>query len=207
MEVKIDINDTIQKAIGVMTKFGDFWKGITLPSNIGPALSYLIIIGLVAFVGNLLAGIVPVQVFGVWVSRGVTYGLVYAVLGYAFFVGMPILMGIILAAIDPALNINKAKAPEYTTVLAYAATPAAVGALLSFIPWLGWLLALCLWMMSLIITYLAFTEGIGMESGQAIIMMVIMAIITMIIYLVIFTVIMGAIFSMGMGMGGFNPYM
>ena len=207
MEVKIDINDTIQKAIGVMTKFGDFWKGITLPSNIGPALSYLIIIGLLAFVGNLLAGIIPRQILGFWHSMGITYGLVTAVVGYAFFVGMPILMGIILAAVDPALNINKAKAPEYTTVLAYAATPAAVGTLLGFIPWLGWLLALCLMVMSLIITYLAFTEGIGMESGQAIIMMVIMAIITVIIYMILFSVIIGAIFGMGMGMGGYNPYM
>lgn len=207
MEVKIDINDTIQKATGVMTKFGDFWKGITLPANIGPAVSYLVVLGLIYFVGMFLQNIIPQPgPFG-WFGKGFAFSIVFAIVGYVFFVGMPILMGIILAAIDPALNINKAKAAEYTTVLAYASTPAVLGSLLSFIPWLGMLLALCFWVMSLIITYLAFTEGIGMESGQAIIMMVIMAIIYLIIYMIIFSVIIGAIFGMGIGMGGYNPYM
>jgi hypothetical protein len=108
---------------------------------------------------------------------------------------MPILMGVILAAIDPALNINKAKAPTYATALAYIATPAAIGALLGWIPFIGWLIGLVLWVLALIITYLAFTEGIGMDSGQAIIMMLIMAVITIIIYAIIFMVIMGMIFG------------
>ena len=61
-------------------------------------------------------------------------------------------------------------------------------------------------MLTLIITYLAFTEGIGMDSGQAIIMMVIMAVITFIIYAILFFVIVNMVFGSflwgGMGMYG-----
>jgi hypothetical protein len=204
MDIKIDINDAINKAIGVCTKFGEFWKGMVFPTNIGPALSYLIILGLLPFVGYLLIGIIPQPgPFGIWYSLGIGYGIVTAIVGYVFFLAMPILMGAILGAIDPALNINKGKAIEYTTVLAYAATPAAIGALLGWIPYLGWLLMLVFGVLSIIVTYLAFTEGVGMDSGQAIIMMVIMVVIYTIIYAIVFMVIINSIFSMGIGRYGY----
>lgn len=201
MDIKIDINDAIQKAIGVMTKFGEFWKGLVFPNNFGPAISFLLILGLLPFVGNLLVGIVPMPILGTWISRGIMYGVVTAIIGYLFYVFLPILMGVILAAIDPAMNINKGTAPVYATVLAYAATPAAVGAFCVWVPWLGWLIGLVMMVFSLIVTYLGFTEGMKMESGQAIIMMVIMAVISLIIYSIIFMVIINSIFSFGWGMG------
>lgn len=207
MGIKIDINDTINKAVGVTTKFGAFWKGMTFPDNFGPALSYLLVLGLLPLIGGILMGIVPIPILGTWFSYGIVYGIVMGILGYVFFVCMPILMGVILGAIDPAMNINKAKAPAYATALAYVATPAAIGALLGWIPFLGWLIGLALWVLALIITYLAFTEGVGMDSGQAIIMMLIMAVITVIVYAVVFMVIVGMVFgSVLWGGVGFPRY-
>lgn len=201
MNIKLDVNDAVSTTLGVSTKFGGFWRGIILPTDIGPALSFLLLVGILPFAGKLLSGIIPMPVFGVWVSFGLTWGLITGIFSYVFFVGMPLLMGIILGAMDQPLNINKSQAAGYTTVLAYAMAPAAVGNLLVFIPYLGMLVAFAFGVISLIALYLGLTEGIGMESGQAIIMILITIVATAIIYSIIFMFLIGAIVGVGtMGM-------
>lgn len=206
MDVKIDVGDVVGKSTGVLTRFGAFWKGMAFPDNFGPALSFLIVLGILPLVGNFLSGIIPMPTPFGWISFGIMYGVWTAVLGYVFFVGMPLLMGVILGAIDPAMNINKAQAPAYATALAYATVPAAIGSFFSFLPYLNIIVGLVLWVFALIITYLAFTEGIGMDSGQAIIMMVIMAVIVFVLYAIIFMFLVGILMG-GAGFWGWGrPY-
>lgn len=196
MGIKIDIGDTVNKTIGVCTRFGAFWRGMAFPDNFSPALSFLIVIGILPLIGYFLSAFMWIFWFsGINFFSVFIYAVISAIIGYLFYVFLPIIMGIILAALDPALNINKAKAPVYATVLAYAAAPAAVGALFGFIPIIGWIIGILMWVLALIVTYLAFTEGIGMDSGQAIIMMLIMAVISIVIYVIIFTLVMGMFFT------------
>lgn len=206
MEIKIDINDSIQKAIGVTTKFAEFWKGITFPGNLGPALSYLIILGLLPFVGFLLSGIIPKSYFGFWYAPGIMYGLVSAIVGYIVYLALPLVMGAILAALDGALKIEKGDMNAYATALAYAATPSAIGSLFAFVPWLDMIIGIVFFILSLVVTFLAFTEGMGIESGQAILLMIIMAVVIILIWAIIFMLIINSIFGVGMGGMMYRPY-
>jgi hypothetical protein len=214
MNVKIDFPGSIQRAINVTTQFAKFWTDKTLPTDFGPSLSHLIVIGLLPLIGSLLGGLITFLRLSniVGGSYFFQFVIITPILQYAFFVGMPLLLGVILGALDPGLNINKGKAPEYAYVLAMAASPAAIGGLLSgiitplpLLGWLGWLIGLVFWGISIIVTYLAFTEGLKVESGQAIILMVIMVVIYIVLYAIIFMAIIGSMFG-AMGAWG-NPYM
>lgn len=214
MNIKIDFPGTIKRAIDVTTQFAKFWTDKQLPTDFGPSLSHLIVIGLLPLIGNLLGGLIWFARLSSFVGGGYFFQQVILVpiLMYVFFVGMPILIGIILGALDPGLNINKAKAPEYAYAMAMAASPAALGGLISpllgaipFLGWLGWIAGLVFWGLSIMVTYLAFTEGIKVESGQAIILMVIMVVVYLVVYSLVFIAIIGSIFSGGLGGWG-NPY-
>ena len=194
MDVKIDIKDTIDKSVGVCTKFGSFWKGLTFPDNIGPALSFMIVIGILPFVGYLLSGIMWIfWLRGLGFASVLLFAIVSAIVYYVFYVVWPPIMGAILGALDPSLGVNKAKAPGYTTVLAYSAAPAAIGALFIFIPVIGWIIALAGGIIAIINLWLGLTAGLGLDSGQAIIMILIMILITAIVGWLITGMILGSI--------------
>ena len=193
MDIKIDINDTITKAVGVSTKFGNFWRGMTFPNNLGPALSFLLVLGILPFAGALLAGFIP-QPYFIFGSIGwlwmPLYGVFAAVFMYVYFVGAPLVMGAIMGALDKPLEINKADANVYSTIVAYSMAPAAIGYFFTFIPFIGWLFGL-LGILSLIAVYLGFTVGLEMDSGKAIILIVIAGVIASIIFMIFFGILFG----------------
>lgn len=96
-----------------------------------------------------------------------------------------------MGALDKPLGINRAEAPAYTTVIAYAYAPWAFGALLQFIPFIGWIIGLLLAVLSLIALYLGLTVGIRMDSGQAIIMIVISGLIAWFIFMIPMMILFG----------------
>ena len=193
MDIKIDINDTMNKAVGVSTKFGDFWRGITLPDNLGPALSFLLVLGILPFVGAILAGLIPQPVWGwgvmgwVWMPL---FGVFAAVFMYVYFVGAPLVMGAIMGALDKPLEINKGDANAYSTIVAYSMAPAAIGYFFTFIPFIGWLFGL-LGILSLIAVYLGLTVALEMDSGKAIILIIIAGVIASIIFMIFFGILFG----------------
>jgi hypothetical protein len=195
MEFKIDINDTINKAVGVSTKFAEFWRGMVFPNNIGPALSFLIVLGILPFLGSILKGFIPQPVFffgygGMgWVWMPI-YGIIAGIFWYIYFVGAPIVLGAIMGALDQPLNINKGNANSYTTIVAYSYAPMAVGFFLSFIPFIGFIFML-LGILSLVAIYLGLTVGLGMDSGQAVIMLVVAGLIAMVIFALFFGILFG----------------
>ena len=234
MDIQLDIKNTMNKAIGVCTKFGEFWKGMEFPGSIGPAVSYLLIIGLLPAVGFFFSSLMWFLGFLIsGVSGGyiMTYFfgsvLIYPVLFFAFWVAMPVVMGILLAAVDPAMNINKGDANSYTTVLAYSITPAAVASLAaSVVTGLGGFLTLAtgafgiFWLFNLIAIvvglaggiialiqlYNGYTQGLETDSGQAIILMVIQFFAYLIVGAIVFGIFF-AIFRTGyMGFGGFGGF-
>lgn len=208
MDIKLDFPGSIKRAIDVTTKLAQFWKTeesegegeatSQFPTNIGPALSHLLVIGLLPLISSFLGGLI---FWSNWQYGGIfaRYVIFMPILTYIFFVGMPVLTGYILGALDPGLNINKGKNTDYVWLLAMAASPAALGAAVSWIPWVGWIFGLVAWLLSIVVTYIAFTEGLKAESGQAIILMVIMVVIYIIVWAIIFTLILGMIFG---GLGG-----
>lgn len=198
MDVKLDVNDVVNKSVGVSTKFAGFWRGMVFPNNIGPALSFLLVLAFLPLVGSVLAGLIPQPIFLpfrglVWTWRPV-FGIISGIFFYAYFLGAPLLVGLIMGALDKPLGINKAEAPAYTTVLAYAYAPWAFGALLQFIPFVGWIIGLLLAVLSLIALYLGLTVGIQMDSGQAIIMIVISGLIAWLIFMILMIIV---VFGLG----------
>lgn len=198
MDVKLDVNDVVTKSVGVSTKFAEFWRGMEFPTNIGPALSFLLVLACLPLAGAVLAGLIPQPIFLpfrglVWAWRPV-FGIVSGIFFYAYFLGAPLLVGMIMGALDKPLGINKAGAPAYTTVLAYAYAPWAFGALLQFIPFVGWIVGILLAILSLVALYLGLTVGIQMDSGQAIIMIVISGIIAWLIFMILMVIV-------GLGLG------
>ncbi|HUX07385.1 MAG TPA: YIP1 family protein [Acidobacteriota bacterium] len=194
MEFKIDINDTINKSVGVSTKFAEFWRGMTFPSNIGAALSFLVVLAVLPFVGSILKGFIPQPyfvpfggMFWVWMP---VYGIIAGVFWYIYFVGAPIVLGAIMGALDKPLNINKGDANSYTTIVAYSYAPAAIGFFLTFIPFIGFLFGL-LGILSLVAVYLGLTVALGLDSGQAVIMLVVSGLIAMVIFFVFFGILFG----------------
>lgn len=203
MQIRIDFGDAIQKTVAVSTKFGDFWRGLTMPGDMGPAISFLLVMGLLPALGHLLSGIIPqpfLVPFGgvVWAWRPI-YGILAAIVFYLVAIFAPVLMGTIMGALDPAFNLNKANAAGYTTVLAYCYGPAAVGSLFSFIPFIGWLVVMAAGIYSLVLLFIAFTDGLGIDIGYTIILIVIAALIVG----VIIGVLMGLFFFFAM----FIPFM
>jgi hypothetical protein len=194
MEFKVDVNDTINKAVGVSTKFAEFWRGMVFPNNIGPALSFLIVIAVLPFVGSILRGFIPQPAFfgygGIfWVWTPI-YGIIAGIFWYIYFVAAPIVLGAIMGALDKPLSINKGDMNSYTTIVAYSYAPAAVGFFLTFIPFIGFIFGL-LGILSLIAVYLGLTIALGMDSGQAVIMIVVAGLIAMVIFMIFFGILWG----------------
>ncbi len=194
MEFNIDINDTINKSVGVSTKFAEFWRGMTFPNNIGPALSFLVVLAVLPFAGSILRGFIPQPFFVPYGGMGwiwtPVFGIISAFFWYIYFVGAPIVLGAIMGALDKPLDINKGDMNSYTTIVAYSYAPAAVGFFLTFIPFIGFIFGL-LGILSLIAAYLGLTVALELDSGQAIIMLIVSGLIAMVIFAIFFGILFG----------------
>lgn len=228
MNIQIDVNGSIKRTMDATTKFGTFWQGQELPDNTGPAINHLLVIGLLPAAGALvahflmfIAGLIASggNGFGfLFVNLFIGYTLMFPILMYALFVVMPVVLGMITAAIAPMLNIEKGDINSFATIFAYSLSPNALisGVMFVFLGifgfiftianaggiwWLfmtiGGLLGLAAAIIFIILLYNGYTQALGIDQGNAIILIVMQLIIYMIISAIIFGII-AAIFKFGM---------
>jgi hypothetical protein len=119
-----------------------------------------------------------------WLISGILIGWIgWAVLTY--FVGTTLFKG-------------KTSIPEMLRVLGYASAPRLLG-LLGFIPCVGWLLSLAGWILSLIAGFIAVREAMELDTGKAVITVLISWVIAFVVSL-IFGAILGVGTAIGSGM-------
>jgi len=190
MEIKPNVNLAKETAIAIMRDREKFWAKASVPKDIGPLVSYLMVIGVAPFIGYILYGAVA------WyITMGRAAGL--AVGQYISALIMPLIAGAIMSVVA---NMMKAKGKflDYATIATYSATPGLLAAFFVFIPALGGLLGLLGALFGLYLLYLGLMKLLKMDSGQAIIFII----VYMVVWFVIAWAMSAALIGGGIGMWG-----
>lgn len=153
--------------------------------------SYVLPLAIVASLGSLLKGFLFAGTYGL------KYFIVTAIIGFAAAVIAFYVTVIIVDMLAPSFESEK-NMGKSAQLVAYSGTPSYVGSLLSFIPVLGWLIALAAWAYGIYLMYL----GIGPlkktpEDKKAVYMII--AYVIMIALTFILIAILGAIIFSAMG--------
>jgi hypothetical protein len=189
MEIKFDFNSAKETAIAVMRDREKFWAKLRPPKDIGPLVSYLIVIGLAPLLGYLLWGAVAWYMPMGWAAS-------IAVGQYLAVIILPLLIGAIMSIVGEILKA-KGKFIDYATIATYSATPSVLAGFLMFLPSLGRALTILGALFGLYLLYLGLVKMLKMKSDQAIIFII--------VYLVVWILITSAVTGALVG-GGYYAW-
>jgi hypothetical protein len=155
-------------------------------------MSYVLPLSVVAAVGSLLKGLL----FGGIV--GMKFFIITAVIAFIASVLSYYLSAIIIDMLAPSFASEK-NMGKSAQLVAYSGTPSYVGALLSFIPVIGWLVSLAAWAYGIYLMYLGIGPLKKTPEDKKVVYMVVAFLIMIVLYFIL-VAILGAILFAAMGM-------
>jgi hypothetical protein len=154
---------------------------------------YVLPLAIVAAAGSMLKGLLFAGAFGI------KYFIIAAIIAFvatiiAFYVTV-IIMDMLAPSFSSEKDLNKS-----AQLVAYSSTPSYVAGLLSFIPIIGWLIAIAGWAYGIYLMYLGIGPLKKTPEDKKIVYMLVTYVILIAIYFVI-AAILGAILFAAMGFG------
>ena len=155
-------------------------------------MGYVLPLAIIAAVGSLLKGLL----FGGII--GMKYFIITAVIAFIASVVAFFITVIIVDMLAPSFASEKDMGKS-AQLVAYSGTPSYVGALLSFIPVIGWLIALAAWAYGVYIMYLGIGPLKKTPEDKKVVYMIVAFLIMIVLYFIL-VAILGAILFAAMGM-------
>jgi len=171
------------------------WEIINGETATPPSLltGYVLPLAIVAAIGSLLRGFLFAG------TLGLKYFIISAVIAFVASVISFYITAIIIDLLAPSFasekNLNKS-----AQLVAYSSTPSYIGALLSFIPVLGAIIALAAWAYGVYIMYLGIGPLKKTPEDKKVVYMVVSFVVMIALYFVI-VAILGAILFAAFGLG------
>lgn len=155
-------------------------------------MGYVLPLSLVAAAGSLLQGLLFAGVLGL------KYFIITAVIAFiasiiAFYVSV-IIVDMLAPSFGSEKNMGKS-----AQLVAYSGTPSYIGGLLSFIPVIGWLIALAAWAYGIYLMYLGIGPIKKTPEDKKVVYMIVAFLIMIVLYFIL-VAILGAIIFAAMGM-------
>lgn len=156
-------------------------------------MGYVLPLSLVAAIGSLLKGLLFAGVLGL------KYFIITAVIAFiasivAFFVSV-IIVDMLAPSFGSEKNMGKS-----AQLIAYSGTPSYIGGLLSFIPVIGWLVALAAWAYGIYLMYLGIGPMKKTPEDKKVVYMIVAFLIMIVLYFVV-AAILGMILFAALGAG------
>lgn len=159
-------------------------------------MGYVLPLAIVAAVGSLLKGLLFAGAFGL------KFFIISAVIAFiasvvAFYVSV-IIVDMLAPSFGSEKNMGKS-----AQLVAYSGTPSYVGGLLSFIPVIGWLIALAAWAYGIYLMYLGIGPLKKTPEDKKVVYMIVAFLIMIVLYFVVVAILGAVLFAaMGVGMAG-----
>lgn len=159
-------------------------------------MSYVFPLAIVAAAGPLLKGLLFAGAFGL------KYFTISGVIAFIASVVSYYLSVIIIDMLAPSFaserNMNKS-----AQLVAYSGTPSYIGALLSFIPVIGFLISLAAWAYGIYLMYLGIGPLKKTPEDKKVIYMIVAFLIMIVLYFILVAILGAVLFAaMGMAAGG-----
>ena len=154
-------------------------------------IGYVLPLAIVAAAGSLLKGLLFAGTFGL------KYFILTAVIAFIASVISYYITVIIVDMLAPSFASEKDMGKS-AQLVAYSGTPSYVGALLSFIPIVGWLIALAAWAYGVYLMYLGIGPLKKTPEDKKVVYMIVAFLIMVVLYFII-VAILGAILFAAMG--------
>jgi hypothetical protein len=184
----MDFNSMIANVRRAMSLDRTFYQEVANDERYNQeALMVVIVAAVLTGIGGFLGGIFRLDFLGAFI--GLIVGVLMAVVGYYIW-------AYIVQFVGKTMFQGQATTPQLLRTLGYAYGPTALG-VFSFIPCIGWLIALIGGIWSLVCGFFAVRETHRLSDSQTIVTVVVGWLIVFII-----TMLVGAIFGIGaLGMG------
>lgn len=159
-------------------------------------MGYVLPLAIVAAIGSLLKGLLFAGGFGL------KFFIISAVIAFiasvvAFYVSV-IIVDMLAPSFGSEKNMGKS-----AQLVAYSGTPSYVGGLLSFIPVIGWLIALAAWAYGIYLMYLGIGPLKKTPEDKKVVYMIVAFLIMIVLYFVVVAILGAVLFAaMGMTAGG-----
>ena len=159
-------------------------------------MGYVLPLSIVAAVGSLLKGFLFAG------SIGLKFFIISAIIAFiasviAFFVTV-IIVDMLAPSFGSEKNMGKS-----AQLVAYSGTPSYVGALLSFIPVIGWLIALAAWAYGVYLMYLGIGPLKKTPEDKKVVYMIVAFLIMIVLYFILVAILGAIVFAaVGMTAGG-----
>ena len=159
-------------------------------------MGYVLPLAIVAAVGSLLKGLLFAGVFGLKFFI-ISAGIAFIASVVAFYVSV-IIVDMLAPSFGSEKNMGKS-----AQLVAYSGTPSYVGGLLSFIPVIGWLIALAAWAYGIYLMYLGIGPLKKTPEDKKVVYMIVAFLIMIVLYFVVVAILVAVLFAaMGMTAGG-----
>lgn len=160
-------------------------------------ISYILPLAVIGAAGSLLKGLL----FGGIV--GMKFFVVTALIGFIASVVSFYITVIIVDMLAPSFASEKDMGKS-AQLVAYSGTPSYIGALLSFIPVVGWLIALAAWAYGVYLMYLGIGPIKKTPEDKKVVYMIVAFVIMIVLYFILVAILGGILFAaMGMTAGAF----
>ena len=160
-------------------------------------ISYVLPLAIVAAAGSLLKGLLFAGTFGL------KYFIITAAIAFIASVISYYITVIIVDMLAPSFASEKDMGKS-AQLVAYSGTPSYVGALLSFIPVIGWLIALAAWAYGIYLMYLGIGPLKKTPEDKKVGYMIVAFLIMIALYFILVAILGGILFAaMGMTAAGF----
>ncbi len=158
-------------------------------------MGYVLPLALIGCAGKLLQGLLFSGTFGAW---GLKFFIVGAVIAFISYVVSYYLTVIFVDLLAPSFGSEK-NMGKSAQLVAYSSTPSYVGALLSFIPVVGWLIGIAAWIYGIYLMYLGIGPLKKTPEDKKIVYMLVVYVIMIVLYFILIA-ILGAVLYAAMGL-------
>ena len=155
-------------------------------------ISYVLPLAVVAAVGSLLKGLLFGGIIGM--KFFIVTGLIAFIASIISYYITVIIVDMLAPSFASEKNMGKS-----AQLVAYSGTPSYIGGLLSFIPVIGWLVALAAWAYGVYLMYLGIGSLKKTPEDKKVVYMVVAFLIMIVLYFIL-VAILGAILFAAMGM-------
>ncbi len=155
-------------------------------------ISYVLPLAVVAAVGSLLKGLLFGGIIGM--KFFIVTGLIAFIASIISYYITVIIVDMLAPSFASEKNMGKS-----AQLVAYSGTPSYIGGLLSFIPVIGWLVALAAWAYGVYLMYLGIGPLKKTPEDKKVVYMVVAFLIMIVLYFIL-VAILGAILFAAMGM-------
>jgi hypothetical protein len=164
----------------------------------GLLTGYVLPLAVVAAVGSLLKGVLFAGAF----SFGLKYFIIAAIIAFVSMIIAYYVTVLIVDMLAPSFGSEK-DVNKSAQLVAYSATSSYVAGLLSFIPIIGWLIAIAGWGYGIYLMYLGIGPLKKTPEDKKIVYMLVVYVILVAVYFIV-AAILGAILFASLGFGGLN---